>query len=77
MLFYKVITNYIRIEKLNYNKIIKRRKERFIQLVELGAPKEIIIKEVELLRQPFKYYLRKRIQRLLMIKIDKIYKYTI
>jgi hypothetical protein len=62
-MFIKAIKHYIDGEKYFYNHLISRRKERFIQLIELQAPKEIIIKEIELLRQPFIYYLRKKLQR--------------
>jgi len=61
-MFYKIVSNYIKEEKSNYDRVINRRKERFLELVELHAPKEIIIKEIDLLRQPFKYYIAKSIK---------------
>lgn len=67
-MFIKAIENYIRREKNKYDHLLSRRKERFLLLIEYGAPKEILTMEIDLLRQSFEYYLwykfKKRIYRL-------------
>lgn len=62
-MFIKTINYYLKREKnFYYNYLVHRRKKRFLQLIELHAPKEIIVKEIELLRQSFNHYMRKKIQ---------------
>jgi len=76
-MFIQAIKHYIRKEQNFYNHLISRRKERFLQLIELQSPKEIIIKEIELLRQPFLYYLRKKLQKKIIkfISLSYIFPY--
>jgi hypothetical protein len=62
MLFYKTFRNYLKKERTLYDKLILRRKERFLQLIELDAPEVILKNESELVSQSFQYYLSRRIQ---------------
>lgn len=68
-MFIKAIENYISAEQNKYNHLLSRRKERFLLLIEYGAPKEILTMEIDLLRQSFEYYLwckfKKRIYRVI------------
>lgn len=76
-MLYKIIKDYIRKEKRNYEYVICRRKERFLLLIELDAPKELITAEIELLRQPFRYYIRRRFQKLVQKKIHELISVTV
>jgi hypothetical protein len=62
MVFYKTFRNYLKKERTLYDKLILRRKERFLQLIELDAPEVILKNESELVSQSFQYYLSRRIQ---------------
>lgn len=66
-MFIKIIEDYIKKEKYKYDHLLSRRKERFLLLIEYGAPKEILTMEIDLLRQSFQYYLwckiKKRVYR--------------
>jgi len=73
-MFIKTIKHYIRREKnFYYNYLINRRKKRFLQLIEFHAPKEIIVQEIELLRQSFNRYMRKKIQKKIELFIKSIF----
>lgn len=65
----KAIENYIKRENHKYDHLLSRRGERFLLLIEYGAPKEILTMEIDLLRQSFEYYLwckfKKRIGRVI------------
>jgi hypothetical protein len=76
-MLYKIINDYIKKEKINYEYVICRRKERFLLLIELDAPKELITQEIELLRQPFRFYIRKRFQKLVQRKIYELISVTV
>jgi hypothetical protein len=71
MLFYKTISNYLKQERNLYNHLICRRKERFRQLVELDAPKEIINLEIQLLLQPFHLHVLRNILYKAMMQVSK------
>lgn len=62
MLFRKNPANYIRKVRRHYNNVRLRRKERLLYFLENNAPIEIIVREIELVRQPFKVYLWNRIK---------------
>lgn len=62
MLFRKNPANYIRKVRRHYNNVMLRRKKRLLYFLENNAPIEIIVREIELVRQPFKVYLWNRIK---------------
>ena len=64
MLFIKVIKNHVKQTKIEYNRIIKRRKERLLKFIEYDSPRIIIVNEIELLREPFyKFFMKKYIKK--------------
>jgi hypothetical protein len=80
-MLFKTIENYIRVEKNKYDYLLSRRKERFLLLIEYGAPKEILTIEIDLLRQSFQYYLwckiKKRIYRAVrLISLSYIFSFN-
>ena len=80
-MLFKTIENYIRIEKNKYNHLLSRRKERFLLLIEYGAPKELLTIEIDLLRQSFEYYLwckiKKRVYRVVrLISLSYIFSFN-
>jgi hypothetical protein len=62
MLFRKNPANYIRKVRRHYNNVMLRRKKRLLYFLENNTPIEIIVREIELVRQPFKVYLWNRIK---------------
>ncbi len=62
MLFRKNPANYIRKVRRHYNNVMLRRKKRLLYFLENNASIEIIVREIELIRQPFKVYLWNRIK---------------
>jgi len=62
MLFRKNPANYIRKVRRHYNNVMLHRKKRLLYFLENNAPIEIIVREIELIRQPFKVYLWNRIK---------------
>lgn len=80
-MFIKTIENYIKSEKNKYDHLLSRRKERFLLLIEYGAPKELLTIEIDLLRQSFQYYLwckiKKRIYRAVrLISLSYIFSFN-
>jgi len=61
MLFYKTISDCITQSRKEYNRLIKRRKERLLEFIRYDVPKFIIVNEIELLREPFYKFLVKRL----------------
>jgi len=69
MLFRKTINNYIKRLEFDYEYNMKRRKERFIMLMQLNAPKEILVKEIDLLRQTFFQFCLSRFKHFLKLRL--------
>jgi hypothetical protein len=71
MLFYKTISNYLKREKQSYDSMMNRRRDRFIELIKLNAPKEIINLEIQLLLQPFHLHVLRNILYKAMMQVSK------
>jgi hypothetical protein len=71
MLFYKTISNYLKREKQSYDSMMNRRRDRFIELIKLNAPKEIINLEIHLLLQPFHLHVLRNILYKVRMQVSK------
>lgn len=73
MLFRKTPTNYLRKLEREYNRTMLRRKERLLYFLENDAPIEIIVREIELVRQPFHIFIWKKFKGYVKFKFKSLF----
>ena len=70
MLFSKVIPNFIKCYKIEYDRLMKRRGERLLLFIEYDVPEFIIVNEIKLLRESFlKFVIKKYIRKLTLYNL--------